>query len=567
VSPVAKTDEQPAAVPQIETVASPTATSAPPQVVENVGDPQIAPSVSPSPSAEEQSKEPTLLLVTEPPPDPKEEFPKPESPAKSEAKPTNPEPFAAPSHEANHPSPSRLKPAPQTPRSSFESPGQSPKITFSAIARHAGSCVSVFISAITELLFKDSLTLSPGESSWGSLPQEIAQLNRTRQELLSALVRLLSLGQLASQPRCVDLALPNFPFAKLILSMANISFRYLEHVRGGRTDLFMIPLLKSGFTLTAQLFDRPDFRSSFPEIRPLRLGRSFALSAKAVPTFEPFSPIANESVSFLYISLVLHPTFPQFLAKQQYSNSFVFYLISAAEMVFEKAGFAFIHTLLFSSVLRIVSDPTAAAILNAPYVGDLQSSFQPPQGSYVDLLLSTTVHICQSEFASTWAARIFHVIAPFISHVSVTTAVPVLELFERAVTAGSTAVSLFLEGFAEIVTRQQPPVNGFLVAIMQRARTFRGLEVPRGAARAVGVILAFLIVARGAARAEQKRLLTGDEAAQLFAGMDLRAAFPQIQAFTRSEPVLAEELPGWRDWVANLSHHGKIVTLECLQTP
>jgi hypothetical protein len=96
---------------------------------------------------------------------------------------------------------------------------------------------------------------------------------------------------------------------------------------GARRGFISDPTIEIRVYTCHQLFDWQEFRSAFPEIRPLRLGRSFALSAKAVPTFEPFSPIANELASFVYVSLVLHPIFPSFWQ----SNS-----ISAAELVFDQ---------------------------------------------------------------------------------------------------------------------------------------------------------------------------------------------------------------------------------------
>jgi hypothetical protein len=447
------------------------------------------------------------------------------------------------------------------------SPSPAPQIDLSAVAKHSGSCVSVFVSAVSDLLFKDGLTLSPGESLWGALPKEAPQLNQTRRNLLNALVRVFSVGALASPPRFVALPLIGFPFAKLITNVANVSFRYLEQVHAGKTDQFTVPLLKSGFTLCVQLFDRADFRSAFSEIKRQRLVRSFALSAVGVPVFEPLSPLANEAVSFLYTALVLQPSIPQFLAVHLYSNTFVFYLISAAELVFEKSGFSFVHTLLFSSIIRIVAEPKAAAALNAPRAHDLQFAFQPPPGSYGDLLLNIAVHVCQSEGAWTWAARIFHAIAPFISHVSLQTGFGVLSLFEQASAADSSAMALFLDGFAAVVQRSQPPENGLIVAIFQRARTFRTLKVPQSSGRALGVILAFLMVARKLARAEQKSILTAEEAAQLFAQIEIAKSFPQTQAFTRKEPELADRLPGWREWSDNLARPGKIIGLDCLWSP
>jgi hypothetical protein len=439
------------------------------------------------------------------------------------------------------------------------------KIDFSTITRHAGSCVSVFISALTDLLFKGFLTLGEGESVWGERRDKGFPLNLARRVVVQGLVRILSIGSLTPRQHSLAIPLSGFPFAGLILSVAHLSRRFLEQLRTGRTDIFMAPLLKSGMTLCALLVDRPEFRSAFSEISLRTIVRSFALSASSVPLFEPFSPIANESFTFLLLSLTLNPSFAHVLAKHGYSIPFLFYLLSAAELVFTKAGWSPIHPLLFSALLYLVSDPIAVQSLNARCVRDIPFASRAPSGSNFDLLIGVATQACQPESAWPSLAALVHAVSPTISHISVSASAAVLVIFERAVSAKSPSVSLFLDAFATVVQRRQPPENGLPIAIFQSANVFRDLQIERNDGRALGVVLAFLSTARSVIRAQNAMQLTADEAGRLFAEIDVTQTFPLTQGFTRRDTVLEgpREME-WERWTEGLARPIRGFGLDCL---
>jgi hypothetical protein len=339
-----------------------------------------------------------------------------------------------------------------------------------------------------------------------------------------------------------------FSFKPLVKSLCEVSSRLVV-----KPELALIGFLQNAFALVTRLLYVEALRAEFRGLKAAVLLRSFAPSAKAAPIFQAGAPLAVESVSFLYVALLSHPGLAAAIARQKYSNSFVFHLIYDAELLFEKEGFSFVHSVILSALSLIVADRDAAVALNAPRSAPFPCQLALPLGSYADLLLGVLLNICKESARWPSLASIFHIIAPSLSIVSTFVASQIVELFDCAIDRCPHILPLFLEGFASIVQRSQTESNGFLVALFPRYRLFKQLAASKHrSGRALAIILIFLSAERKSAKATKQKLLPVNELAQVLSKVDADALFPQKQAFVRQAHALASELenawPKWADF-------------------
>jgi hypothetical protein len=308
-------------------------------------------------------------------------------------------------------------------------------------------------------------------------------------------------------------------------SVCQVSRAYLERLRTGVPDPVHVDLLRNSFTLIVRFFRRPEFRIAFDAVDSGLLFRSFVLSPSHIPIFEPFSAISHESVSFLYISMVSRPGIIE--EYWDYSNVFVYYLIFSAEVLFEQLGFRPLHKVLLATILLIVANPSAATNLSQPCTQAFNCLFKPAFHSYADLILEV---LCRHDVFRPSLARILQAISPQLSSVSLVTAVKVLDAFQPS----DDLAPIFLDAFATIAQRRQPPENGFLVALYQKSGVFRAMaDVAKRGRQALGVVLAFLSAARDVVRATKRSEIECRQLAQLFARLDIAQICPQTQAFAR----------------------------------
>lgn len=342
-----------------------------------------------------------------------------------------------------------------------------------------------------------------------------------------------------------EVALPDFPYIRFVESVCEVSGSYLQQLRSGAASPVVVDLLCNSFTFVTRLFSRSDFRSSFASVNKELLLKAFSVSPAGIPIFEPYSAIGNESISFLYISVLLHPKFVPLLSDSGYSNQFVYHLIFAAELTFERLEFCYLHSVLLSTVLLIVSNPVAAAALNDDCPQVFNCTFRPSFRSFADLLLEVLLNMCGREDFWPSIACILHTIAPYLAAVSLPTAVKVVALFEQVVAADSGVIPLFLEAFASIVQRKQRPENGFLVAIYQKTKLFGGVQTGNArATRALEKIAAFLALAKVG---RKKGPVTCEALGKRLAGLDVSQI---VQENFGRRPHLAggEIEKTWSNW-------------------
>jgi hypothetical protein len=342
-----------------------------------------------------------------------------------------------------------------------------------------------------------------------------------------------------------DVELSEFSFKAFVNSLCQISANFAVQPADGA-----IGFLQNAFALATRLLYVEAFRAEFKGIETAVLLQSFAPSPDAPPIFQAGGPLAIESVSFLYVALICHPGLAAAIAQQKYSNSFVFHLIYDAELLFEKEGFSYVHSVLLSVVLLIVADHDAAVALNCPRSEPFPCRLPLPLGSYADLLLGVLVNLCKNHALWPSLICIFHVIAPYLSIVSVGVAGQITELFVQAVARRPDVIPLFLEAFAAIVQCNQSDSNGFLVTLFPKYGVFKNLVAStHRAGKALAVILLFLAAERKAAKATKQKLLPANELSQVLASVDADTLFPQKQSFARQPHTVGSELEkAWPEW-------------------
>jgi hypothetical protein len=255
------------------------------------------------------------------------------------------------------------------------------------------------------------------------------------------------------------------------------------------------------------------------------------------------------------------------IASEGFSNSFVFHLIHSAELVFEREGFCYLHSILLSVILLIVVDQEAAIALNAPRTEAFAARFIAPLGSYVDLLLGVLLNICEDDAFWPSLVCILHMIAPSISIVSIGVASAILSLFEKVVERKAELIPLFLEAFASILQRNQSESNGFLVAFFPKYALFKKLIAStHRSGRALAVILVFLSEERKVAKSSKQQALPSDELARLLASVDADAVFPEKQVFSRHPHTVGGEMERtWAEWADLLFYRSFDIELKRLQ--
>jgi hypothetical protein len=312
-----------------------------------------------------------------------------------------------------------------------------------------------------------------------------------------------------------------------------------------------VAFLQNGFALATRFLYVEAFRAEFKGMETGVLLRSFSPAPNAAPIFRAGGPLAIESVSFFYVALICRPELATAIGAGKYSNSFVYHLILNAELLFEKGGFSYGHSVLLSVILLIVADHDAAVALNCPR-SDIPNCRLPlPLGSYADLLLGVLLNICKDDALWPSLACIFHVIAPSLSIVSASVAGQITELFEQAVDRRPAIVSLLLEGFASIVQTNQSDSNGFPVALFPKYSQFKKLVASskNRSGKALALILLFLAAERKAAQATKQKSMSADRLSQIFAAIDADALFPEKQSFVRQPHTVGSELEqAWPEW-------------------
>ena len=423
-----------------------------------------------------------------------------------------------------------------------------------AMKVNQGKCVQVLIETLCQSLFKLGLTLEGKETYWTENPSEPASLNQTRRDLVHALLGILSLNYFVkgdgARPHFV-FEMTEFPPALFLHSTCGIATQHLQQLSTGVKDSVLTDLLRNCFALTTRLFVTESFRAAFKDVKASVFLKAFALGPKAVPLFEPFSSLSCEALSFLYMSLLCQPKLVTLISKGKYSNTFIYNLAYTAQLTFERADFCYIHSIVLSITLLLVTKPQICQNLSDEYTEKFNCQYRPDKGSYADLLMNVLLNICEKE--SFWPSLvcIFHMLAPHVRTFSNKTAQRVMALFDAVSEKQKPLVPLFIESFAAIVQKRDNANNHFLVYLLLRASVLRKMtpDCPR-LEQALPIIQKYLKSAIKTAKATKKSQVSGDELVKILEAADVDKIFGgETVKFTKHPHVFGGEMEKtWAEW-------------------
>ncbi|OHT01033.1 hypothetical protein TRFO_07706 [Tritrichomonas foetus] len=425
-----------------------------------------------------------------------------------------------------------------------------------AMRIHDGHVTASFTDAVSGLLFKEGTTLNGTNGEWVQTNPDANEMNRTRSDLLHAILLVSSLHVFApnnanNHPE-ISASLDNLPHASIIKSTCRIAFRYMSE----KGDSTTVLLLKNALTLCIRLFTNVNFRQAFKSVSPQNLLRGLYISETNLPPlFTPLDPISKESLSFLYMCALFNPGFVEALTKKDHSNNFLFHLLWAAQLFFEKEGVNYIHSIILSTVLLIVADPEAAVKLNQPFNKDKNvmtgCNYKPADNiSYGDLILNVLLNFCQRESFLPSLICVFHMISPHVNVFSLETASSLMVLFERVYDKHKSFLPLFLEVFATIVQQRDNKKNGFCPVIFSRAKLFKEItsDLP-SVQKTLPIIRRYIKKARITIKNENKQNINVYEVSGILAKINTEQLFPNPQMFIKHPHIFGGEIEKtWDQW-------------------
>ena len=469
-------------------------------------------------------------------PEPKSAQKPPQQPNEKPAEPASVTAKKAPAQEPQRPKSRNQaqkkdapKPNPEAPSEPIQFKPKTPK-QMEAELLHAtkpnqGKCVQVLIETLCQSLFKHGLTLEGKETFWAETTAESETVNRTRRDIVHALLGATSLNYFVTHgvrpPFVCDMS--SFPSVVFIESTCAVATRYLQIVFSGSKDPTTCDLLRNCLTLATRIFsDNVDFREAFKNVKSGTLIKAFTLGPKNVPLFDPSSELVSEALSFFYMCSLCQPALVTRVAKGGYATKFIFSLVHGAQLAFEKLNFSYHQSIILSTVLLLVAKPAIAESLNEEYTDAFQAQYKPLKGSHADLLMNVLLNIFDRENFYEAVVSVFHMLAPHVKNFSNKTAHRVMELFKTVLNTRKDLVPLFIEAFASIVQRQDNSGNHFLVYLVQNHGTFKRLELddPK-MARALPVLRKYLKAAIKAVKATQKAQISGEELLPILAEVKL----------------------------------------------
>lgn len=467
-----------------------------------------------------------------------------------------------------------------------------------AMRAHDGHVISDFSQALIRLLFKEGVTLDKKRAKseeqsetphyWiqSGRPQHLSEINTTRADILASILVISSLhifspsiGQ--SHPEITSQFLDQLPIEDFINSTCRITFRYMNERPNNPPDVAQ--LVSTTLALMIRLFTNQRFQEEIAKINPQILLSAMYVPLKPnnkehnLPLFCPLDPLAKESLSFLYICALFQKNFVALLAKRHYSNLFLYHLIWAAQLYYEKEGVNYIHSIILSTILLIVADPNAASKLNEEFDRSLElkeCKFQPPtNGSYTygDLLLEVLLNFCQREAFLPSLICVFHMIAPHVNTFSILTATRTMSVFEKIQNANKNYISLFLEVFATIVQQKDNSENGFCPLIVSKGSLFKSIQPEIASmSKSLPVIMTYVKKGITMIKKQNKPQMGIEEIGEVLAGINTEKLFPTPQLFVKHPHIFGGEIEKtwdqWADLIVQFNCQGLVQSIKRLRS-
>jgi hypothetical protein len=398
-----------------------------------------------------------------------------------------------------------------------------------------GRHYATFIKLHLLSLFHPGLTLLENSHVWNVCDNT---MNRTRRDLVHSLFGLLWAPFFTTRRLHRPEFRPNLRedwairFLNSVCLMANA---YLK-------DPSLADLLGNSIGVLTILVPTEHGKAIFEGCELTTLLNAFSLGPKEPPLFELSRAISTEALSLLFASAWFRPDFVSRIGTDGYLPTFIFNLVHVAQWTFERVGFCFHHSIIISTLLLMLADPVAAAVLNSQYEGQLRSSYQPQSSSLGDLLVNVLLNICKSQPFWPSFVNVFHMISGHVSTFSVETATQTMVFLQTIFESEKALRLLVLESIASMIQAPERLQNGFLIGIVQQSDWFRKIEVSDSkCSKALSIILKFLYAASQAQA-------SSSDLPEIFANISISSAERRIFAIHpyQFEGAMVEN---WKDWI------------------
>ena len=440
-----------------------------------------------------------------------------------------------------------------------------------AMMANEGRVVESLISSLCACLYKKGMTLDPKEEEWIQNSQNAKIFNPMRTSVVHFLLFLHSLNfflpkEMEPKPNFV-VDFSEFPYSSFIISVSNVAAKYISNTYNKIVEIDNQKLLLNCYALLNRFFTLKEFQKSFAKVECSQLILSFILpqllkeSTDSIksgnPTkypliFQPLDPLASESLTFLYMSLLFHPELKNYIAKNGFSNRFIYYLLYASQYTFEQLGVCYIHSIILSCILLLVEPEEASEMLNLNFLYSFPCNLRPHIGSYADLLLEVLLKVCirNPNFMPSLAS-IFQMISSNVYSFSLYSAVNLMKVFEFIAKSNEQPqlVNLFLNAFAEIVQKRENNDNNFRVVITQKAALFKQMKKDSNNEKALNIINKFASTAKKELKKKDKTKIDIDSVKSILSTINIEQLYPEIYKFPKHPHIYGGEMENtWNGW-------------------
>lgn len=456
--------------------------------------------------------------------------------------------------------------SPNTNNDQLKSEGIKPQINpiFESMKTHEGHVIHTMIGCLSNCMFKPGLTLENQEKDWDQFTLNYKLLNIARRDIIHSIYFMNSLDcflpdEMEPKPH-FQVEMTEFPFDSFIMSTCKVAAKYHMNSYQNITENETSSLLLNCYGLLMRLYNTEPLAISFSRIEPSILIQAFILNnfQEAPLLFQPLDPFANESLTFLYMTLFYQPSFSYIISSLGYSNKFIKTLIEASQITYEQIGISYFHSIIISSILMIVADETACSFLDQPFNEYLKCKFQPKSGSYADVLLESLFNIVESSSSNLLYAfaAVFQMISPHVHFLSSLTAEKIKQLFTDGIKSeNKKLVRFLLESFAEIVQKKNSGRNMVLVMIISNSSLFENLKTNDKFTfenNSLDIILTFISAINDRLKKSNIENPDYNNIKDILESFDQSKIFTKVVSFMKHPQILNDEIAAsWTEW-ANL---------------
>jgi hypothetical protein len=268
----------------------------------------------------------------------------------------------------------------------------------------------------------------------------------------------------------------------------------------------------------------------------------------------------HEIVAFFYQTLLRHDESLDWLPQ---SRPFLVGLLFPIQVFNERGSVSYFHSLAFSALVLITSDPQLCTALNEPFGAAFPCRQSVHRGTHADLLMEIITNTVVADFARASpllpaVSCVFHNISSYIQSFSFFTCNRIFQFLQLLTTSkdrlAPQVIQIVIDGFNQIIAEQFDTNTAMLMLIVKHMATFN-LAKKRGVN--IRHITAFTKCFKTRARASSLGKMGQDDAERLL--REIRPAM-FMGEYERPGPrghVFGGEMAElWPDWMRTLVMRG-----------